>query len=118
MGCGLLVPAEKAQLKVVDRIYPNAEDEESEEVDMDESVEELKQPKKDTAPIVIDIEKPLEATPNQNPASNGLKCMRARYALCLNCDTEDDVTENGAYYCIWHPAKCEHGRSPVLKDRF
>ena len=35
--------------------------------------------------------------------TNGGKRLRAKFATCINCSDEFDVTDNGKYSCTWHP---------------
>lgn len=41
------------------------------------------------------------------------KRLRPRFATCINCDQEFDVTDNGKKACRWHDGMAIHAKSIV-----
>ncbi|RDW81572.1 uncharacterized protein DSM5745_05129 [Aspergillus mulundensis] len=54
-----------------------------------------------------------EPKPEPEPAQKPLKRKIARYAYCMNCKDEFDVTENKSYACKYHPGRSKPSNLPV-----
>lgn len=99
----LLVPEEEVKHKTIDwrnRIGDSEDEDEDDgsessdneddsENSDDESGEEEEEEEEDDGFPVFQIK--------------GVKRLRSKFATCINCSEEFDVTENGKISCIWHP---------------
>ena len=109
----LLVPEEQVKHKTIDR--RNRVDEDDEDEDEEDSSESSDS--EDDSNISDDAngEEKAEDEGDDNKEhrprvvsvavvqTNGVKRLRSKFATCLNCSDEFDVTNNGKYSCVWHP---------------
>ena len=104
----LLVPEKQVKHRTIDRrnrIGDDADEDEDEEDSSEASDNEDDSENSDDASGEEEEEE--EEVEEDNgvtvPQTKGVKRLRSKFATCINCSDEFDVTDNGKYSCTWHP---------------
>ena len=111
----LLVPEKQVKHKTIDRRnrIGDSEDEDEDDEDEDEvsesgDNEDDSENSDDGSEEEEDEEEEEEEEEEEHNGvaalqTKGVKRLRSKFATCINCSEEFDVTDNGKYSCTWHP---------------